>query len=307
MNNFFAKNRSNHIAKYFNGRAICDITATKLWDEQVQEDGHVYAVYKMIDKTNGWEYYGKKKMRSFRELATYTGSGSLLRYQIQKHGIKNFEFHFVSFFDGLDKANAMEAAIVNDDYLSNAKTYNLIPGGHATFKYSRTKFFCPQNNIDFVGHPELVKKICKELGFVKGESKESVERRGWHKVMQNIALKSKTTSMWKDTDGQIDFIKSPHNEVLNNLIKGYQIQAAKIWMHKTNESQFIRGQNFGQISSHRLEVIVHRLSNGWIIGRPPAFAGADVENRNPNNTNPRRTRVKTELGIVVVPMLNTLP
>ena len=310
MQNFFAKNRSNHITKYFNGRALCDITATKLWDDNVQEDGYVYTVYKMIDKTNGWEYYGKKKMRSFRELTTYTGSGSLLRFQIKKNGIKNFEFHFVSFFDAIEKADAMEAAIVNNDYLSNARTYNLIPGGgknQHTFRGSRMKFHCENSQIDFVAHPEVAKKAVRELGFTKGESKESVQNRGWHKVMQNIALKSKTTSMWRDIEGNVEFIQSPHNEVLNNLIKGYKFQPTKIWMHKTNATQFIRGENFGQIGSNRLEVIVHRLANGWVIGRPPAFAGAAVENRNPKNTNPRRTRVKTELGIVLVPNLNTLP
>lgn len=307
MNKFIAKSKSNHISKYYNGKALCNITATNLWDDNVQADGYVYTVYKMIDKTNDWVYYGKKKMRSFRELATYTGSGSLLRYQIQKNGIKNFEFHFVAFFDGLDKADAMEAAIVNKSFLETQNTYNLIPGGKVTFKYARSKFHCELSNIDFVGNPMLVKKICKELGFTLGESKESIIKRKWNEVMQKIAAKSKTTKMYKDTDGNVDFIKSSHDDVLNNLIKGYQLQAKKIWMHKLNETQYVRGENFGQVSSHRLEVIVHRLSNGWVIGRPPAFLGADVENRNPKNKNPRRTRVKTELGIVVVPMLNTLP
>lgn len=307
MKKVLAPVRSNHISKYYNGKALCDITATKLWDDNVKADGFIYAVYKMIDKTNDWVYYGKKKMRSFRELTTYTGSGSLLRYQIKQNGIKNFEFHFISFFDSLDKADAMEAAIVNNTFLETQNTYNLIPGGKPTFKYSRAKFHSKQHNYDFCGNPLLVKRVCKELGFIKGESKESIIKRKWKETMQKIAVKSKTTNMFKDTKGNVEFIKSPHDEVLNNLIKGYKLQAQKIWMHKLNETQFIRGENFGQVSSYRLEVIVHRLSNGWVIGRPPAFLGADVENRNPKNTNPRRTRVKTALGIVVVPMINTLP
>lgn len=307
MNNVLAKTRSKYIAKYYNGKALCDITATKLWDDNVQADGFVYTVYKMIDKTNDWVYYGKKKMRSFGELTKYTGSGSLLRYQIKQNGIKNFEFHFIAFFDGLQKADAMEAAIVNTNFLETQNTYNLIPGGKPTFKYARSKFHSKESNYDFCGNPTLVKKICKELGFIKGESKESIIKRKWKETMQKIAVKSKTTNMFKDTKGNVEFIKSSHDDVLNNLIKGYKLQAKKIWMHKLNETQFIRGENFGQVSSYRLEVIVHRLSNGWVIGRPPAFLGADVENRNPKNTNPRRTRVKTELGIVVVPMINTLP
>jgi len=268
-------NSSRKISKHFNGRALCPDLLKALWLQYIPEDEtkSLHVVYKMIDKTNDWEYIGKFKAGSYGKFATYCGSGTLLRYQIQRKGIQNFEFHFIAFFDDKKSASILENTLVNKTYL-RGKTYNLIEGGDNKKNWKQTQRFMhdPTTGRTFNVNECKVDRLKKDLGFVMGISKEDVEsmKRTPNKIAVN--LKQKTFKMTKDMLGEQVFINAQWDKVDAYLNLGWEFVASRVWMHKPSiNNEYIRGKNWSQPASHNTDRILDMLNDGWVMGRPPKY------------------------------------
>jgi hypothetical protein len=266
---------SRKISKHYNGRALCPDLLEALFDQHAPSEGkNIHAVYKMIDKTNDWEYVGMFKATSFYKFATYTGSGTLLRSMIDVKGIQNFEFHFIAFFDNKKDAETLEATLVNENYLRTAKTYNLILGGDnkKTFMHRNAWLHDPKTQRTFSVHEGRVEMLKSELGFVEGYSKDAIE--AMKRTPSNIAKnrKMKTFKLTKDMMGDQVFIDAPWDKVHAYLNLGWQFVASRVWMHKPSATHtYVRGENWSQPASHDTDRIMDKLNDGWVMGRPPKY------------------------------------
>ncbi len=267
---------SRKISKHFNGRALCPDLLKALWLQHLPEDENksLHCVYKMIDKTNDWEYIGKFKASSYSKFATYIGSGSLLRFQVAKKGIQNFEFHFIAFFDNKKAAATLEKTLVNKNYLKTANTYNLIVGGDNknNWKSSQRYMHDPVTNRTFNCDAVRVEKLQKDLGFVLGISAEDIEKQKRTPAKVQTNKNQKYFKLTKDMMGEQVFINAAWDKVDAYLNLGWEFTASRVWMHKPSATNtYVRGTNWTQPASHNIDKILDMLAQGWVMGRPPKY------------------------------------
>jgi hypothetical protein len=96
-----------------------------------------YTVYKITNKINGKIYIGKHQTKDLDD--GYMGSGKLLRYAIEKHGLENFEKEIIFIFGNEDKMNTKEAELVSEEFVNEDTNYNLCPGGKGGWGYNNTE------------------------------------------------------------------------------------------------------------------------------------------------------------------------
>lgn len=113
-----------------------------------------YTIYKTTNQINGKFYIGSHKTRDLDD--NYYGSGKYLKYAINKHGLDNFTKEILFIFDTPEEMYAMEAEIVNEDFLAEENTYNLKVGGFGGFDYIN-------NNIDLGEHRKSNMKKCNQV------------------------------------------------------------------------------------------------------------------------------------------------
>lgn len=68
----------------------------------------------------------------------YMGSGKIIRYAIEKHGINNFRKDILEFFENSELMYAKEKEIITEEFLSRKDVYNIKHGGHGGFDYINT-------------------------------------------------------------------------------------------------------------------------------------------------------------------------
>jgi len=270
-------NKSRKISKHFNGRALCPDLLKALWLQYLPEDEtkSIHTVYKMIDRTNDWEYVGAFKATSFSKFATYVGSGTLLRYMIAKKGIQNFDFHFMAFFDNKEDAAQMERNLVSPHYLKNANSYNLMIGGLSknAFGKSTQALHCQQTGKTFFADTRCADKIRDAFGFADGYSQQT--REGMKRTAKT-AVKNEGQKVYKmDKDfgnGDWEQLQVSYKNALPYLHSGWSFSSSRVWIHKPSATNiYTRGKNWKQILTHNKENVINYLQNGWVLGRPPRF------------------------------------
>jgi hypothetical protein len=86
-----------------------------------------YTVYQTTNLINGKIYVGVHQTND--PLDNYLGSGSAIGKAIEKYGRDNFQKTILFRFDTIDEAYLKEREIVNETFIDNPLTYNLVLGG----------------------------------------------------------------------------------------------------------------------------------------------------------------------------------
>ena len=87
-----------------------------------------YIVYKTTNVLNGKIYVGFHSTNNLED--GYLGSGELLQKAIEKYGPQNFERKILFIFDNQTDAQNKEREIVNESFVNDENTYNLVTGGN---------------------------------------------------------------------------------------------------------------------------------------------------------------------------------
>lgn len=270
---------SNNITKCYKGMALCPMALRRLYDNKIAEDGKIHCVYKIVDRTNNFEYYGKINTHSFTKFKKYVGSGSLLRFFIKEKGIHNFEQHLVEFFETSCETEIKEREIVDADYLKNADTYNMAIGGNNHFKEPKKSFHDRETGRTFVCSSHALDRILKTWNRMDiGQSDEFTNNSHWMKggTMKKIASKNKVIKLNRLHNEQYEEITAPTQQLLQYLNLGWEVKSPKLWIHKPDQQVYRRGENWRQISS-KTKNIMKFVLQGYVPGRPPRYEGAVVD------------------------------
>jgi len=270
---------SNNIAKYWNNRALCGDTIEALFDNNLKADAKIHCIYKLVDNTNGFEYWGKINTGSISKFKKYVGSGTLLRYMIAQKGIKNFEQHIMAFYDTKEETEIAERQIVDETYLLNADTYNMAVGGVDHFSEPSKYFHCKDTNKTFKCNIQAFNRILGTWdNFKEGLSPTDILNSHWNNgTLKSIVEKNKTVKLWKlDKEEKYNEIDVPTANLIQYLNREWKVKSTKLWVHIPNQSVYRRGQNWKQISSDTKNVM-HYITQGFIPGRPPRMEGAIID------------------------------
>lgn len=92
-----------------------------------------YTIYKTTNLINGKIYIGCHTTSNLDD--KYLGSGTILKQSIKKYGTKNFKREWLALFDNPEDMFAMEAELVNEDFIKLDNNYNIILGGDGGFNH----------------------------------------------------------------------------------------------------------------------------------------------------------------------------
>lgn len=97
------------------------------------EKGYYHIVYKIVNSVNGKIYIGKHTTKD--PFDNYMGSGKAIKQAIEKYGIENFVKEIIFCFISEEEAYKMESELVNEEFINDRNTYNLITGGMGWSSY----------------------------------------------------------------------------------------------------------------------------------------------------------------------------
>ena len=105
-----------------------------------------YIIYKITNLLNDKIYVGFHKTEDIYD--DYMGSGKLIKEAITEFGVQNFKKDIIAIFDNKDDAEALEAEIVNKDFVLRDDTYNLSIGGNVCILYGENNGFYGKHHSD---------------------------------------------------------------------------------------------------------------------------------------------------------------
>lgn len=264
---------NKNITKFYNGKKLTEVGLRKLFDEKRDGQGYVYFLYRLHDKTNDYEYIGKKTAKTFKQFKDYVTCGSMAEHFIETKGIKNFSQYILGFYQDYDSLNLAESLLVTKNYLENANTYNLMIGGQTSWKNSSLIFHCPKTHRTFRGLVEAKNRVL-ELGFELGFSPTFLDSTKWTEERKTAVRKNRAVEMhYDDGEGKTIFLKIKNKDVPAYLNLGWKVKSSKLWMHIPGESIYKRGINYKQTNTHNLDNMLKFFDKGFIVGKPPKMEG----------------------------------
>ena len=269
---------SNNITKCYKGMALCPLALRRLFDNSIAEDGKIHCIYKLIDRTNGFEYWGKMNTYSFSKFRKYVGSGTLLRFFIQQKGIQNFEQHLEFFYESNAETEIKEREIVSHDYLENANTYNMAVGGKLHFTENKRVFHDIVDGGIFKCNEVALDRILKTWPrFAKGQSSTYTQQSHWmNGTLKGISDAAKVIKLERLNNEQYEEITVQVTQLIQYLNLGWNVKSTKLWIHKPDQQVYRRGDNWKQINSSTKNIMKYILK-GFIAGRPPRMDGAIID------------------------------
>lgn len=102
-----------------------------------------YIVYKITNIINGKIYIGVHKTNNTED--GYMGSGVNIKRAINKYGIENFKKEYIAIFDNPEEMFKMESELVNEEFIKDNNTYNILKGGLGSFNYINEVYWNADN------------------------------------------------------------------------------------------------------------------------------------------------------------------
>jgi hypothetical protein len=172
-----------------------------------------YIIYKTTNKINNKIYIGQHTTNNIND--GYIGSGRLLLEEVAIHGKDNFTTEVIHEYDNFEEMNLKEAEIVNEEFVNNPLTYNLICGG------SSNRSSIPED-ADMSSLPIIKDGTTK---YISAYLFEDWKSKGWSK-------KPRVELLPKDLDKtRIMIIKDgTSRQISNHLLPRWE---ARGWVIKT--------------------------------------------------------------------------
>ena len=121
-----------------------------------------YIIYKITNTKNNKIYIGKHQTLNVND--SYFGSGVALERAMKKYGKKCFTKEVLHIFDNELEMNEKEKELVNENFISTNKTYNLGVGGEGGSHFKGKK------------HSEKTKKRLSEIAKNRVQSDETKQK-----------------------------------------------------------------------------------------------------------------------------------
>jgi len=86
-----------------------------------------YYLYQITNSINNKIYVGIHQTKNITD--GYFGSGKRLNQAIEKYGVENFTMEILEFFNSEEAMIQKEIQVVDQDFVDDPNTYNLMPGG----------------------------------------------------------------------------------------------------------------------------------------------------------------------------------
>lgn len=92
-----------------------------------------YTVYKITNNVNGMIYIGSHQTKNIND--DYFGSGRYIKCAIEKYGLENFVKEILFIFENEQEMFKKERELVNEEFINDPKTYNIVLGGQGGFNF----------------------------------------------------------------------------------------------------------------------------------------------------------------------------
>lgn len=132
----------------------------------------VYCIYKVTNTINQKIYVGVHRTTNVDD--DYLGSGKRIKAAIVKYGKDVFRKEILHIFNSKEEAYDREQEIVNENFIKNEKTYNLIPGGLGGFE--RINESVKPNHFKGKKHSEESRRKMSETQRIVQNRPEERER-----------------------------------------------------------------------------------------------------------------------------------
>lgn len=168
-----------------------------------------YTVYKVTNLVNGKIYVGLHVTKNLDD--EYLGSGKQIQSAVKKYGRENFKREYIKLCKNSEEMYALEATIVNEEFVKRPDTYNMKTGGTGSWSHvnanpgkyreARSKlrkqrnangdnpFFDPewQKKNNSMNNPEIVQMLVKKANSPEAIAKKKAT---WQKTGRGKAEKN---------------------------------------------------------------------------------------------------------------------
>ena len=214
-----------------------------------------FLIYKITNNINGKLYIGAHQTTNIDD--GYMGSGTYLKRAFTKYGIENFSKEILHIFKDKTEMFLKEAELVNNAFIEDKNTYNLIPGGANALNY----FY--DNNIELrlIKNKKARRKcnetLMKKYGVIHAGQLDKTKKSASERLTR-LHKEGKFDSTRKSFLGKKHTEESKKKIGLKNSItqKGERNSSfGKIWIFNPTTKQT------------RKLIKTTNIPDGWIQGR----------------------------------------